>query len=148
VSFRKAALAVGVGIIGNAQQAPDVLESVATLRPALPAHGRGSEACHVASYGDEIGKRRAQPARQINKWILPQGPRNRPRGSDLSHQSSGHVNSFIANSALSGTVRVAEGPAMTQRPAKRIPTWLTIDVLVIVVSLAIIGIGIGIGIVP
>ena len=37
---------------------------------------------------------------------------------------------------------------MTQRPAKRIPTWLTIDVLVIVVSLAIIGVGIGIGIVP
>jgi hypothetical protein len=37
--------------------------------------------------------------------------------------------------------------AMTQ-PAKRIPTWLTIDVLVIVISLAIIGIGIGIGIAP
>ena len=36
---------------------------------------------------------------------------------------------------------------MTQ-PAKRIPTWLTIDVLVIVISLAIIGIGIGIGIAP
>jgi hypothetical protein len=32
--------------------------------------------------------------------------------------------------------------------AKRIPTWLTIDVLVIVISLAIIGIGIGIGIAP
>ncbi len=32
---------------------------------------------------------------------------------------------------------------MAQR-AKRIPTWLTIDVLVIVISLAIIGIGIGI----
>ena len=29
---------------------------------------------------------------------------------------------------------------MTQRPAKRIPQWLTIDLLVIVVSLAIIGI--------
>jgi hypothetical protein len=29
--------------------------------------------------------------------------------------------------------------AMTQRPAKRIPQWLTIDLLVIVVSLAIIG---------
>jgi hypothetical protein len=28
---------------------------------------------------------------------------------------------------------------MTQRPAKRIPQWLTIDLLVIVVSLAIIG---------
>jgi hypothetical protein len=37
---------------------------------------------------------------------------------------------------------------MTQQPAKRIPQWLTIDVLVIVISLAIIGIGIGIGIVP
>ena len=36
---------------------------------------------------------------------------------------------------------------MTQ-PAKRIPTWLTIDVLVIVISLAIIGIGIAIGIAP
>jgi hypothetical protein len=36
---------------------------------------------------------------------------------------------------------------MTQ-PAKRIPTWLAIDVLVIVVSLAIIGIGIGIRIAP
>jgi hypothetical protein len=32
---------------------------------------------------------------------------------------------------------------MTQ-PAKRIPRWLTIDVLVIIISLAIIGIGIGI----
>ena len=30
--------------------------------------------------------------------------------------------------------------AMTQQPAKRIPQWLTIDLLVIVVSLAIIGI--------
>ena len=29
---------------------------------------------------------------------------------------------------------------MTQRPAKRIPEWLTIDLLLIVVSLAIIGI--------
>ena len=36
---------------------------------------------------------------------------------------------------------------MTQ-PAKRIPTWLTIDVLVIIISLAIIGIGIGIGLLP
>jgi hypothetical protein len=36
---------------------------------------------------------------------------------------------------------------MTQ-PAKRIPRWLMIDVLIIVISLAIIGIGIGIGIVP
>jgi len=35
---------------------------------------------------------------------------------------------------------------MTQ-PAKRIPTWLTIDV-VIVISLAIIAIGIAIGITP
>ena len=33
---------------------------------------------------------------------------------------------------------------MTQRPAKRIPQWLTIDLLVIVVSLAIIGIYIAI----
>jgi hypothetical protein len=34
--------------------------------------------------------------------------------------------------------------AMTQRPAKRMPQWLTIDLLVIVVSLAIIGIFIAI----
>jgi hypothetical protein len=33
-------------------------------------------------------------------------------------------------------------------PAKRIPTWLTIDLLVITISLAIIGIGMGIGIAP
>ena len=33
---------------------------------------------------------------------------------------------------------------MTQQPAKRIPQWLTIDLLVIVVSLAIIGIFIAI----
>ena len=31
---------------------------------------------------------------------------------------------------------------MTQRPAKRLPTWLTIDLAVIVVSLVIIGLGI------
>jgi hypothetical protein len=30
---------------------------------------------------------------------------------------------------------------MTQQSAKRIPTWLTLDLLVIVVSLVIIGIG-------
>ena len=30
--------------------------------------------------------------------------------------------------------------AMTQEPAKRIPQWLRIDLLVIVVSLAIIGV--------
>jgi hypothetical protein len=36
---------------------------------------------------------------------------------------------------------------MTQ-PVKRIPTWLTVDLLVIAISLAIIGIGIGIGIAP
>lgn len=41
----------------------------------------------------------------------------------------------------------AEARAMT-RPAKRIPTWLTIDVLVIIISLAIIGVGIGIDIAP
>jgi hypothetical protein len=35
---------------------------------------------------------------------------------------------------------------MTQRPAKRIPQWLTIDLLVFVVSLAIIGIFIAIDI--
>jgi hypothetical protein len=33
-------------------------------------------------------------------------------------------------------------------PAKRIPTWLTIDLLVITISLAIIGIAMGIGIAP
>ena len=31
---------------------------------------------------------------------------------------------------------------MTQQPAKRLPPWLTIDLLVIAVSLVIIGIGI------
>ncbi len=31
---------------------------------------------------------------------------------------------------------------MIQQPAKRIPQWLTTDVLIILVSLAIIGIGI------
>jgi hypothetical protein len=35
---------------------------------------------------------------------------------------------------------------MTQRPAKRVPQWLTIDLLVIVVSLTIIGIFIAIDI--
>jgi hypothetical protein len=34
------------------------------------------------------------------------------------------------------------------RPAKRIPAWLTIDVLTIILSLAIIGIGIAIGVAP
>jgi len=46
-----------------------------------------------------------------------------------------------------GSYVAAEGHVMTQ-PAKRIPTWLTIDVLVIVISLAIIAIGIAIGIAP
>jgi hypothetical protein len=41
----------------------------------------------------------------------------------------------------------AESTRQTQ-PVKRIPTWLTVDLLVIVISLAIIGIGIGIGIAP
>jgi hypothetical protein len=31
---------------------------------------------------------------------------------------------------------------MTQQPAKRIPQWLTIDLVVIAVSLAIIGLGV------
>jgi hypothetical protein len=35
---------------------------------------------------------------------------------------------------------------MTQRPAKRIPLWLTIDLLVIVVSLAVIGVFVAIDI--
>ena len=30
---------------------------------------------------------------------------------------------------------------MTQRPAKHLPTWLTIDLAVILVSLVIIGLG-------
>ena len=33
---------------------------------------------------------------------------------------------------------------MTQRPAKRVPQWLTIDLLVIVMSLSIIGLFIAI----
>jgi hypothetical protein len=31
---------------------------------------------------------------------------------------------------------------MIQQPAKRIPQWLTIDVMIILVSLAIIGMGV------
>ena len=58
-----------------------------------------------------------------------------------------HVNLFTATCALPVHNVAAEGRAMTQ-PAKRIPRWLTIDVLVIVISLVIIGIGIGIGIAP
>ena len=59
------------------------------------------------------------------------------------------MNVFTANWALPGTeCESRRDQVMTKQPAKRIPTWLTIDVLVIVVSLAIIGIGIGIGIVP
>ena len=58
-----------------------------------------------------------------------------------------HVNSFTVTCALPVHNVAAEGHAMTQ-PARRIPRWLTIDVLVIVISLAIIGIGIGIGIAP
>jgi hypothetical protein len=41
---------------------------------------------------------------------------------------------------------VAEGPMpMAEQPAKRIPNWLTIDVLVILGSLAIIVVGIWMG---
>ena len=58
-----------------------------------------------------------------------------------------HVNPFTAACELPIHNVTAEGHAMTQ-PAKRIPTWLTIDVLVIIISLAIIGIGIAIGIAP
>ena len=57
------------------------------------------------------------------------------------------MNPFTAACALRVHNVAAEGHAMTQ-PVKRIPTWLTVDVLVIVISLAIIGIGIGIGIAP
>jgi hypothetical protein len=38
-------------------------------------------------------------------------------------------------------VRAAEGPAMNQQPDKRIPQWLTIDVLIIVIGMMIIGLG-------
>jgi hypothetical protein len=58
-----------------------------------------------------------------------------------------HVKPFTVTCALWVHKVAAEGHVMTQ-PAKRIPTWLTIDVLVIVISLAIIAIGIGIGIAP
>ena len=64
-------------------------------------------------------------------------------GSELFN----HVNTFTVTCALPVHNVAAEGHVMTQ-PAKRIPTWLTIDVLVIVISLAIIAIGIGIGIAP
>ena len=53
------------------------------------------------------------------------------------------MNPFTATRALPVHNVAAEGHAMAQ-PAKRIPTWLAIDVLVIIISLAIIGIGIGI----
>ena len=57
------------------------------------------------------------------------------------------MNPFTATCALPVHNVAAEGHAMTQ-PAKRIPAWLTIDVLVIIISLAIIAIGIAIGIAP
>jgi hypothetical protein len=52
----------------------------------------------------------------------------------------------IGLTGFRGSIRVAEGPdAMAEQPAKRIPDWLAIDLLVILGSLAIIVIGIWIG---
>jgi hypothetical protein len=48
------------------------------------------------------------------------------------------VHNYLRSSGTEYGSRRAQ--AMTQRPAKRIPQWLRIDLLVIVVSLAIIGI--------
>jgi hypothetical protein len=78
------------------------------------------------------------PKQQV---ILLQVPQNRSRRGELSHQSPGHVNVFTAACALPAQSAGRGGPAMTQRPAKRLPTWLTIDLAVILVSLVIIGLG-------
>ena len=48
------------------------------------------------------------------------------------------VHNHLRSSGIEYGSRRAQ--AMTQEPEKRIPQWLTIDLLVIVVSLAIIGI--------
>jgi hypothetical protein len=64
-----------------------------------------------------------------------------------SIKSPRHVNSVAATGLFPVHNVPAEGTRYDQ-PAKRIPRWLTIDLLVIVISLAIIGIGIGIGIAP
>jgi hypothetical protein len=47
--------AIDMWVIGDTEQTPDVLKAVATLGPALPAHGRGL-ACHANwSFDDERG---------------------------------------------------------------------------------------------
>ena len=51
-----------------------------------------------------------------------------------------HVNELIANSAIPAQYGSRRDQAVTQQPAKRIPTWLTIDLAVILVSSVIIGI--------
>ena len=55
-----------------------------------------------------------------------------------------HVNSLTATRAPLCNVS-RRGTNVSEQPAKRVPTWLTIDVLVIVISLAIIGVGIALG---
>ena len=73
-------------------------------------------------------ERGTQRARQINKVILPQ---------------RANVNVFTANWALPGTkCESRRDQVMTKQPAKRIPQWLTIDLLIIVIGMVIIGAGI------
>jgi hypothetical protein len=56
------------------------------------------------------------------------------------------VRCFIAARGLPVAASWRGGPiALTERPAKRIPDWLAIDLLLIVVSLVIILVGIWIG---
>ena len=53
------------------------------------------------------------------------------------------MNVFTANWALPGTECESwRDQAMTEQPAKRIPQWLTIDLLIIVIGMVIIGAGI------
>jgi hypothetical protein len=69
-----------------------------------------------------------------------------PAAESLSHRHRSPIVSwFIPTCPLPAhKIRVAEAQAMTQ-PAKRMPQWLSTDLLVIVVSLAIISIWIWIG---
>jgi hypothetical protein len=74
------------------------------------------------------GRRGTQRVRQIKKVILPQ---------------RANVNVFTATWALPGTECESwRHQAMTEQPAKRIPTWLTIDLLIVVIGMVIIGAGI------
>ena len=73
------------------------------------------------------------------KWFYHKCPETDHDGVSHPINPQGHVNVFTAACALPAQSAVRGGPAMTQRPAKRLPTWLTIDLAVILVSLVIIG---------